>query len=108
MFHPGLSWLMVSVCCPAGRFTAAVTFVHVCHAPVAGTLMFPLRLVPEEFEICNPSVTALMAATRNVTLYVPADATFTVYRNHCPAAVQPMLYPPPLSVVTSRSTPSER
>ena len=56
----------------------AVTFVQVCQAPVAGTFTEPVRLVPDELEMWKPSVTALIAATRKVTVYVPAVATLTV------------------------------
>jgi hypothetical protein len=50
---------MVRVCCPAGRVTVAVTVVQVCHPPVAGTLMLPERLAPEELAMCRLSVTPL-------------------------------------------------
>ena len=64
--------------------------------------------------MCSPSATPAGAASRRLTEYVPAVATFTVYLNHCPVPVQPMLYPAPVPVVScvsalaSRSTPSER
>ena len=48
--------------------TVAVTVVHVSQPPVAGILTEPLRLVPEELEIWNASVTAPGAATSKVTL----------------------------------------
>src|ERR1039458_2281091 len=91
MFQPAASWLMVNVWVPAGSVTVAVTFTHACQPPGAGTLTEPLRLVPDELEMWNASVTSPTAATRNVTVYVPAVATLTVYLNHWPAAVQPML-----------------
>ena len=53
-----------------------------CQPPVAGTLTLPLRLVPDELERWNASVTALGAATRKSTVYVPAVDTLTVYLNH--------------------------
>src|SRR5579872_1644198 len=108
MFQPPLSWFSVSVCCPAANVTLAVTAVQVCQPPVAGTFTEPVRFVPEEFDRWNPSVTALGAAISKVTLYVPAVATLTVYRNHCPLLVQPISLPPPGADVVSRSTPSER
>ena len=49
----------------------------------------PVRLAPEELSMCSASATAAGAATRKLTVYVPAVATSTVYLNHCPAAVQP-------------------
>src|SRR3984957_1846170 len=68
MFQPPLSWSMVRVCWPAGRVTFAVTVVQVCQPPVAGTLMFPDRLAPDELAMCRPSVTALGAASRKLTV----------------------------------------
>src|ERR1700684_2385919 len=101
MFQPPLSSFRVRVCCPAGRVTVASTAVHVCPPPVAGMLTFPLRLVPELLEMRRASVTAEGAATRRPTVYLPAVATFTVYRNHCPLPVQPRSSPPPVSEVAS-------
>ncbi len=78
MFQPPLSWLSVKTCLPAGSVTLAVTVVHVCQAPVSGTLTDPVRFVPEEFDRWNPSVTPSRDATSKVTVYVPAVATLTV------------------------------
>ena len=68
MFQPPLSWLMVRVCCLAGRVTVAVTVVQVCQPPVAGTLMFPDRLAPDELAMCRPSVTPFGEASRRLTV----------------------------------------
>ena len=62
---------------------------QVWYEPVAAMATEPLRLVPEELSMCSASATAAGAATRKLTVYVPAVATSTVYLNHCPAAVQP-------------------
>ena len=78
MFHPAASWAIVRVCTPAGRVTVAVTVVQSCQPPVAGTLIRPLRSVPEALAMSRPPVTALGAARRRLTVYVPAVATFTV------------------------------
>jgi hypothetical protein len=78
MFQPAASWLTVNVCTPAGSVTVAVTLVQFCQPPVAGALTEPERLLPEELEICKASVTAVGAATRKVTVYVPAVPTLTV------------------------------
>ena len=67
-FQPPLSWSTVRVCWPAGRVTLAVTVVQVCQPPVAGTLMFPDRLAPEELAMCRPSVTPLGEASRKLTV----------------------------------------
>src|SRR5580698_482025 len=88
-FHPPLSWSTTSVWVPAGRVTVAFTVVQSCQPPVSGTLISPDRLVPERLAICRPSVTPLGEARRKLTVYVPAPAASTVYRNHCPLLVQP-------------------
>ena len=67
-FQPALSWSTVSVCCPAGRVTLAVAVCQVCQPPVAGTLMLPDRLVPEELAMCSPSVTPPGEASRKLTV----------------------------------------
>jgi hypothetical protein len=41
---------------------------QVCQPPVAGTLMFPDRLAPEEQAMCRPSVTPFGEASRKVTV----------------------------------------
>src|SRR5580698_1854035 len=46
-FQPPLSWSTTNVWVPAGSVTVALTVVQSCQPPVAGTLMFPDRLVPE-------------------------------------------------------------
>src|SRR4029077_342872 len=107
-FQPALSWSTVSVCCPAGNATLAVTVVQVCQPPVAGTLMFPDRLLPAALAMCSPSVTPFGEGSRKLTVQVPAVATLTVYLNHCPDAAQPRSSPQPVSEQVSRSTPSGR
>ena len=69
--------------------TLAVTVAQVWYEPVAAMATEPVRLVPEELSMCSASATAAGAATRKLTVYVPAVATSTVYLNHCPAPVQP-------------------
>jgi hypothetical protein len=63
-----LSWSTVSVCCPAGKATLAVTVVQVCQPPVAGTLTFPDRLLPAALAMCSPSLTPLGEASRKLTV----------------------------------------
>src|ERR1700735_3763087 len=102
---------MVRVCIPAGKVTAAVTVVQVCQPPVAGMLTGPVRLVPDVLARWKAPVTPLGEDTRKLTVYVLAVATLTVYRNHCPVAVQPRSSPrpaAPVSVQASRSTASGR
>src|SRR5271156_6590871 len=68
MFQPPLSWSMVRVCCPAGKVTVAVTAVQVCQPPVAGTLMFPDKLAPEELAMGTHSFSPGGGASRKVTV----------------------------------------
>src|SRR5258707_1439686 len=108
MSDRALSWARVSTCCPAGRLRWVVTVVQFCQPLVAGMSTPPVRLLPDALATCRAPLTALGAATRMLRVYVPAEATLTVYRNHCPPAVQPTSYAPPASDVASRSTPSGR
>src|SRR6202012_1743450 len=68
MFQPPLSGSTVRVCWPAGSVTFAVTVAQVCQPPVAGTLMFPDKLAPDELAMCRPSVTPLGEASRKLTV----------------------------------------
>src|SRR5258708_5439710 len=79
---------------PAGRVTLfLVTVVQVVHDPVEGTAMAPVRSAVVSSSMRNEPPPAI-DAVRAVMLYVP-PVMFTLYRSHSPAAVQPMLNPPP-------------
>ncbi len=100
---PAASIFTVQTCCPALSATPVLlTVVQVCHPPVFGTVMGPVMSTPLASTWNVPPFPD--AATRASMVYVPAVVTFTVYFSHSPAAIQPTLYPPPVSEVPSMST----
>src|SRR5579859_1855688 len=99
-FMPPFSMNQRRTCCPALRLMPVlVMVVKVCQAPVLGTVIVPVTLLPSTSMWKVEPVFG--DATRKSRLYVPLKLTLTVYLYQSLLFVQPTSAPPPASDVVS-------